>query len=88
VLHGDLGTSITTQRPVTTEIANRYPYMVVLTLTSLSVAIVIGLATGVLSALKKDTLLDTLSMMLALAGLSMPGFWLGLLLISELWTPG
>ncbi|MBV9172909.1 MAG: ABC transporter permease [Chloroflexi bacterium] len=81
VLHGDLGTSITTQRPVTTEIANRYPYTVVLTITSLSVAVLIGLSTGIISALKKDTILDTLAMMLALAGLSMPGFWLGLLLI-------
>jgi peptide/nickel transport system permease protein len=81
VLHGDLGTSILTQRPVTAEIASRYPYTVVLTLTSLSVAVVIGLVTGVVSALRKDSVLDMLSMVLALAGLSMPGFWLGLLLI-------
>jgi peptide/nickel transport system permease protein len=81
VLHGDLGTSITTQRAVSAEIATRYPYTVVLTLTSLSVAVVIGLGTGVVSALRKDSLLDTLSMVVALAGLSMPGFWLGLVLI-------
>jgi len=81
VLHGDLGTSILTRRPVTSEIASRYPYTVVLTLTSLSVAIVIGLVTGVVSALRKDTWIDSISMVLALAGLSMPGFWLGLLLI-------
>ena len=81
VLHGDLGTSILTRQPVTSEIASRYPYTVVLTLTSLSVAIVIGLVTGVVSALRKDTWIDSISMVLALAGLSMPGFWLGLLLI-------
>jgi ABC-type dipeptide/oligopeptide/nickel transport system permease component len=80
-LHGDLGTSITTQRAVTSEIASRYPYTVVLTLASLSVALVIGISTGIISALYKDSIVDSLSMVLALAGLSMPGFWLGLLLI-------
>jgi peptide/nickel transport system permease protein len=81
VLHGDLGMSITTQRPVATEIATRYPNTVVLTLVSLSLAVTIGLIAGVLAAVFKDSLIDTASMVLALAGLSMPGFWLGLLLI-------
>jgi ABC-type dipeptide/oligopeptide/nickel transport system permease component len=45
------------------------------------VATLIGLLTGVLAAVRKDSLLDTLSMIVALAGLSMPAFWLGLLLI-------
>jgi ABC-type dipeptide/oligopeptide/nickel transport system permease component len=81
VVHGDLGTSITTQRPVTSEIGSRYPYTVVLTVCSLSVALLIGLVSGIVAALHKDTLIDSLSMVVALAGLSMPGFWLGLLLI-------
>jgi ABC-type dipeptide/oligopeptide/nickel transport system permease component len=54
---------------------------VVLTLTSLSIAVTIGLITGILSALRKDTIIDLFSMIFALAGLSMPAFWLGLLLI-------
>jgi peptide/nickel transport system permease protein len=81
VLHGDLGMSITTQRPVAAEIATRYPNTVVLTLISLSLAVVVGLLAGVLAAVFKDSLADTVSMILALAGLSMPGFWLGLVLI-------
>ena len=79
--HGDLGTAITTQRPVVTEIKSRYPNTLILTLTSLTVAIIIGFTAGVLAAVYKDSLIDTLSTMLSLVGLSMPGFWLGLLLI-------
>ncbi|HET7035433.1 MAG TPA: ABC transporter permease [Thermomicrobiaceae bacterium] len=81
VLHGDLGESITAQEPVTELIKSHYPYTVVLTLTSLSIALVIGMVTGVISAIKKDTIIDVISMVFALAGLSMPAFWLGLLLI-------
>jgi len=81
VLHGDLGTSITAQRPVGELIKSRYPYTVVLTVASLSVALVIGLVTGILSAVYKDSWIDAVSMIFALAGLSMPGFWLGLVLI-------
>lgn len=81
VLHGDLGTSITAQRPVLEMIESRYPYTVVLTVTSLTVALLIGLVTGILSAIRKDTIIDAVSMIFALAGLSMPAFWLGLLLI-------
>lgn len=81
VVRGDLGTSITTQRPVLDEIKTRYPYTVVLAVTSLSIAVTIGLVTGILSALYKDSIIDAVAMIFALAGLSMPGFWLGLLLI-------
>ena len=81
VVHGNLGESITAQAPVTELIKSHYPYTVVLTLTSLSIALVIGMVTGVISAIKKDTIIDVISMVFALAGLSMPAFWLGLLLI-------
>lgn len=81
VVRGDLGTAITTQRPVTTEIASRFPNTIVLTVTSLTVAILIGFTAGILSAVYKDSFVDTAVMTLSLAGLSMPGFWLGLLLI-------
>ena len=81
VAHGDLGFSITAQQPVSTLIEAHYPYTVVLTLTSLSIAIIIGVVTGIVSALRKDSIIDLASMIFALAGLSMPSFWLGLLLI-------
>ena len=81
VVHGNLGDSITAQRPVTELIRAHYPYTVVLTVTSLSIALAIGLITGIISALRKDTIVDVVSMVFALAGLSMPAFWLGLLLI-------
>lgn len=80
-MQGDLGTSITTQNAVWDEIIARFPYTVVLTVTSLSVAIVIGLIAGILSAVYKDSIIDALAMIFALAGLSMPAFWLGLVLI-------
>jgi ABC-type dipeptide/oligopeptide/nickel transport system permease component len=81
VAHGDLGYSITAQRPVTSLIKTHYPYTFVLTLTSLAIAVTIGMITGVISALRKDTAIDVISMIFALAGLSMPAFWLGLLFI-------
>jgi peptide/nickel transport system permease protein len=81
VAHGNLGYSITAQRPVTTLIKVHYPYTVVLTLTSLSIAVTIGMVSGIISALRKDTIVDVISMIFALAGLSMPAFWLGLLMI-------
>ncbi len=81
VMQGDLGTSITTQNAVWDEIKARFPYTFVLTLTSLGIAIVIGLVAGILSAVYKDSIIDAVAMIFALAGLSMPAFWLGLLLI-------
>jgi len=81
VLRGDLGTSINTQRPVLEEIRSRFPHTLALTVASLSVAIVIGLVAGILAAVYKGSLIDTVSMVLALAGLSMPAFWLGLIMI-------
>lgn len=81
VVHGNLGTSITTQRPVLQDIESRYPYTLVLAVTSLAIAVTIGLVTGILSAVYKDSIIDAVSMVFALAGLSMPAFWLGLLLI-------
>jgi len=79
--HGNLGTAITTQRPVVAEIRSRYPNTLMLTLASLTVAAVVGFTAGVLAAVYKDSLIDTVSTVLSLVGLSMPGFWLGLLLI-------
>lgn len=81
VLQGDLGESITTKRPVVDEIRDRYPATLKLALASLGVSVFIGLVTGVLAALYKDSLIDTLAMAFSVAGLSMPAFWFGLLMI-------
>jgi len=81
VLQGDLGRSIVTRRSVAQEIRDRYPTTILLTVTSLTISITVGLLTGIIAAVFRDTFVDTLTMIIALAGLSMPAFWLGLLMI-------
>jgi len=81
VVQGDLGASVRTRRPVLDEIRDRYPNTLILTFASLLVALVVGLTTGVLEAVYKDSWVDTITMFLALFGLSMPAFWFGLLMI-------
>jgi peptide/nickel transport system permease protein len=81
VLHGDLGTSITTRRPVMEEIASRYPATLELAIGAFLVSVAVGLASGIIAALHKDSPIDTLAMVVATAGISMPAFWFGLLAI-------
>ena len=81
VVQGDLGSSVRTRRPVLDEIRDRYPNTLILTFASLLVALLVGLTTGVLAAVYKDSWVDTITMFLALFGLSMPAFWFGLLMI-------
>jgi ABC-type dipeptide/oligopeptide/nickel transport system permease component len=81
VVQGDLGRSVRTRRPVLTEIRERYPNTVILTLASLLIATTVGLTTGILAAIYRGTPIDTITMFLALFGLSMPAFWFGLLMI-------
>ncbi|MBX3014150.1 MAG: ABC transporter permease [Caldilineaceae bacterium] len=81
VVQGDLGKSVRTRRPVLDEIRDRYPNTLILTFASLVVALVVGLTTGVLAAVYKDSWIDTTTMLLALFGLSMPAFWFGLMMI-------
>lgn len=78
---GDMGTSVRSGLPVTDEIRIRLPRTLQLTFFSLVVAAAIGIPIGVLSATRSNSWIDALSMMLALIGVSMPIFWLGLLLI-------
>jgi len=81
VLHGDLGTSVTTRQPVLDEIKDRYPATLKLAFGSLVVSTLVGLIAGILAAVYKNSLIDTASMLFAMAGLSMPAFWFGLLMI-------
>lgn len=81
VLKGDLGTSLKTGRPVSTEIADRFPATAKMAVASLVVAVVIGIGLGVLAAKYKDTPIDGAIMTFSTFGMSIPGFWLGLLVI-------
>lgn len=80
-LHGDLGVSIRSRRPVAREIADRLPATVTLTASAVAVAVAAGVTLGTLAAVGRSPLVDSLVMAVALVGLSMPTFWSGLLLI-------
>ena len=82
VTRGDMGTSYSTKQPITTEILERYPTTLKLALLSILFAILVGVPLGVVSAVKQNSFIDNLSMSLALFGVSMPNFWLGLMMIS------
>lgn len=81
LLQGDLGTSLRAPRPVSAELAARLPRTLELAALAMLVALAIGVPIGVLSAVKQYSWLDHVTMLAALSGVSMPGFWLGLLLI-------
>jgi peptide/nickel transport system permease protein/oligopeptide transport system permease protein len=80
-VRGDLGTSMRSRRPVTREILENLPSTAQLALASMAVAVTLGVALGLLAAVFRNTWLDVGSMLVALVGVSMPSFWLGLLLI-------
>ena len=91
-LSGDLGTSIVSREPVSVEFAALFPATVELALCALLLALVLGLALGAVSALKRGSLVDQGVMGLATVGYSMPIFWWGLMLIMLFsvdlgWTP-
>ena len=80
-LTGDFGTSFRTNRPVTQEIAGRYKNTLILGLAAIGVAILFGTVTGIISAVKKFTIYDNISLVASLVGVSMPTFFLGLVLM-------
>jgi peptide/nickel transport system permease protein len=80
-LQGDLGRSVRSGLPVAQEISNRLPKTIQLAVLSLLVASAIGIPLGVLSATRANTWIDGGSMIVALLGVSMPIFWLGLMLM-------
>ena len=80
-VRGDLGTSIRSRRPVATEIAENVGSTAQLALASMAVAIGLGIPLGLVAALGRNSWLDVAAMGVALLGLAMPSFWLGLLLI-------
>ena len=80
-LRGDLGTSIRSRRPVTSEIGENLSSTAQLALASMVVAVAVGVPLGLVAALGRNSWLDVGAMLVALLGVSMPSFWLGLLLI-------
>lgn len=80
-LRGDLGDSIVTGRPVTTELLARFPATLELTSFAMLVAVLVGVPVGVISAVRQYSLLDKVTSVLALTGISMPIFWLAMILI-------
>jgi peptide/nickel transport system permease protein len=78
---GDLGTSIVTGRPVTTELLVRFPATLELTAFAMFIAVLVGVPVGVISAVRQYSWLDKTTSVLALAGISMPIFWLAMILI-------
>ena len=81
VLHGDLGDSVRIQKPVTELILEKLPVTIELAAIAITIALVIGITAGVISAVWKDTAWDYAANVFALWGLSTPNFWLGILLI-------
>ncbi|MDI7250292.1 MAG: ABC transporter permease [Bacillota bacterium] len=78
---GDLGESIRTGRPVVEELRVRWPVTIRLTACALVVMILLGVPAGIISATRPNSVFDNTSMMAALVGVSMPVFWLGLMLM-------
>jgi peptide/nickel transport system permease protein len=81
VVHGNLGRSTKSLRPVLAEIRDRYPYTIQLTVAGMLVAVALGISAGAVSAVRRDSIFDYGSMVVALFGVSVPVFWLGLILI-------
>jgi peptide/nickel transport system permease protein len=80
-LTGDLGDSIATGRPVVTELLARFPATLELTAFAMFIAVLVGVPVGVISAVRQYSVLDKVTSVLALTGISMPIFWLAMILI-------
>ena len=81
LLHGDFGKSYKTRLPVADQILSRFPNTILLASCSMVIAIVLGIPLGILSAKKQYSLLDNVATVGGLISVSMPNFWLGLLLV-------
>ena len=81
VLHGDLGTSIRSSRPVLSEVGDRLPATLALTLAAMAIAVVLGVGIGTLAAATRSRALAGSVMLVSILGISLPSFWLGLLLL-------
>jgi len=80
-MQGDFGTSIITHQPASRMIGERLPATLILTATALLISLVVGIPMGVISAVKQYSIIDYIGTTSAFFWLSMPGFWLGLMLM-------
>jgi peptide/nickel transport system permease protein len=80
-VHGDLGKSYRTGRSVSAEIAGRLPATALLAASGILFAVILSLPLGILSAVKQYSAFDNIGMVIALLGITMPEFWLGLMLM-------
>ncbi|EXG85332.1 MAG: ABC transporter permease [Lacrimispora sphenoides] len=81
MLHGDLGTSYKNSLSVWDQVISRFPNTAMLAVAAILVALAIGIPVGIISAKNQYSALDNISMVTALIGVSMPSFWMGLLLV-------
>ena len=80
-VRGDFGISIRSGQPVLTEILNRFPLTLELTIFATAIALAIGIPLGVFSAVRRDSWIDLFGRLFALVGLALPNFWMGTLII-------
>ena len=81
IFHGDLGTSISRHMPVTQLIKQKLPITLYLSLLALIISIILGIPAGILSAIRRGTWIDSIVTVIANAGITIPSFWLGVILI-------
>jgi len=81
LLHLNLGISAHTNAPVIEEIGSRLPYTIELAVIALAIAVTVGIFAGVVAAIRRNTLLDLMISGLSVFGVSMPVYWLGLMMI-------
>lgn len=81
LLHFDLGYSMAYRRPVAELIMERFPNTIILTIFSLILSLLVGVTAGILSAVKKGSIWDYFFTVLSLVGVSIPVFWLGIMLV-------
>ncbi len=91
-LQGDLGVSIRQGAPVSYLIVSRLPATIELAFISVLLGVILGIPLGVIAAIKRETPIDFFSMVVALLGVSMPGFWIALVLLTYIalhvgWIP-
>ncbi|HEX6288325.1 MAG TPA: ABC transporter permease [Herpetosiphonaceae bacterium] len=93
LLQGDLGTSIRTRRPVAEDLRDFLPATIELALAAMVVALILGIALGILAAVRRNSLLDGAARVFALVGGALPIFFLGLVMLAIFysrlrWLPG
>lgn len=81
LVKGDLGSSLSYGKPVLELILERFPNTILLTIASIMIALIVGVSAGIISAVRQYTLIDYTVIFLSLVGVSMPVFWLGIMLV-------